>query len=92
MVLAQPGHGVLQLSVREGFDTGRVATDLVLPLRRALEAAGGSLIVERGPVEIKARCDVWGLIQPEILDIMTRIKTEFDPMGLLNPGRFVGGL
>ena len=92
MVLAQPGHGVLQLSVREGFDTGRVATDLVLPLRRALEAEGGSLIVERGPIELKARCDVWGLIQPEILDIMTRIKTEFDPMGLLNPGRFVGGL
>jgi FAD/FMN-containing dehydrogenase len=35
---------------------------------------------------------VWGVITPEILAIMTRIKTEFDPMGLLNPGRFVGGL
>ena len=92
MLLAQPGHGVLQLSVREGFDAGRVVGDLVLPLRRALEAEGGSLIVERGPIEVKAQCDVWGTISAEILAIMTRIKTEFDPAGLLNPGRFVGGL
>jgi glycolate oxidase FAD binding subunit len=60
--------------------------------RASAETGGTGLVVERGPVELKARCDVWGLIQPEILDIMTRIKTEFDPMGLLNPGRFVGGL
>jgi glycolate oxidase FAD binding subunit len=92
MLLAQPGHGVLQLSIRGGFDAGRVVADLVQPLRRALEAEGGSLIVERGPIELKRLYDVWGTINPEILDIMTRIKSEFDPAGLLNPGRFVGGL
>ncbi len=92
MLLAQPGHGVLQLSVRGGFDAGRVARDLVQPLRRALEADGGSLVIERGPIELKSQCDVWGTIRPEILAIMTRIKAEFDPAGLLNPGRFVGGL
>jgi glycolate oxidase FAD binding subunit len=92
MLLAQPGHGVLQLSVRDGFDAGRVVRDLVLPLRRALEGEGGSLIVERGPIELKGQCDVWGTMQPEILMIMARIKSEFDPAGLLNPGRFVGGL
>jgi len=83
---------VLQLSVREGFDAARVVTDLVRPLRSALEAEGGSLVVERAPAELKARCDVWGAIQPDILAIMERIKTEFDPAGVLNPGRFVGGL
>jgi FAD/FMN-containing dehydrogenase len=92
MVLAQPGHGVLQLSVREGFDAARVVKDLVMPLRSALEAEGGSLVVERGPVELKTRCDVWGSIQSEILAIMRRVKTEFDPAAVLNPGRFVGGL
>ncbi|HEX4993499.1 MAG TPA: hypothetical protein VFX87_00960, partial [Methylomirabilota bacterium] len=92
MVLAQPGHGVVQLSIRAGFDAGRVVGELVLPLRRALEAEGGSLIVERSPIEIKTECDVWGDIQLEILEIMTRIKAEFDPAGVLNPGRFVGGL
>jgi glycolate oxidase FAD binding subunit len=92
MLLAQPGHGVLQLSIRGGFDAGRVVADLVQPLRRALEAEGGSLIVERGPIELKRLYDVWGTINREILDIMTKIKSEFDPAGLLNPGRFVGGL
>jgi glycolate oxidase FAD binding subunit len=92
MLLAQPGHGVLQLSVRDEFDAGRVMKDLVLPLRGALEAEGGSLIVERGPAELKDQCDVWGTIDPEIMAIMVRIKSEFDPAGLLNPGRFVGGL
>src|SRR6185295_6437173 len=59
MLLAQPGHGVLQVSVRDGLDAGRVARELVLPLRRSLEAEGGSLIVERGLGEIKASCEVW---------------------------------
>jgi glycolate oxidase FAD binding subunit len=92
MVLAQPGHGVVQLSIRGGFDASRVVADLVQPLRGALEAEGGNLIVERGPIELKSLCDAWGSIKQEILDIMTRIKSEFDPAGLLNPGRFVGGL
>jgi len=92
MVLAQPGHGLLQLSVRDGLDAGRVLRELVLPLRRVLEAEGGNLIVERGPIELKTQCDVWGSISPEILEITRRVKIEFDPGDVLNPGRFVGGL
>jgi glycolate oxidase FAD binding subunit len=92
MLLAQPGHGVLQLSVRDGFDSRRVLRELVLPLRRALEAEGGSLIVERAPPDLKAQCDVWGDIHSEILNIMKRVKSEFDPGEVLNPGRFVAGL
>jgi glycolate oxidase FAD binding subunit len=92
MLLAQPGHGVLQLSVQDGLDPGRVVRELVLPLRRALEAEGGNLIVERGPIDLKAKCDVWGDMGPGMLDIMRRLKSEFDPGGVLNPGRFVAGL
>jgi glycolate oxidase FAD binding subunit len=91
-LLAQPGHGVLQLALGEGPDPARLASRLVLPLRRALEAEGGSLVVERAPIELKGHCDAWGDIDPDILAIMGRIKTEFDPGGVLNPGRFVGGL
>ncbi len=91
-VLAQPGHGVLHASVTAGQDPARIARDLALPLRRALEAEGGSLVIERGPVDLKNQCEVWGSISPEILAITRRIKSEFDPQGLLNPGRFVGGL
>jgi glycolate oxidase FAD binding subunit len=91
-VVAQPGHGVLQASVAADQDPARIARDLVLPLRRALEAEGGSLVIERGPVELKNQCEVWGDISPEILAITRRIKSEFDPHGLLGPGRFIGGL
>jgi glycolate oxidase FAD binding subunit len=90
-LLGQPGHGVLQVSLGGG-DGRRVAQDLALPLRRALEAEGGSLVIERGPMDLKAECEAWGAIQPEVLGIMKRIKDEFDPGGVLSPGRFVGGL
>ena len=60
--------------------------------RAAVEAEGGCLVLERAPVELKINCDAWGAISPEILAIMKRIKTEFDPLDCLSPGRFVGGL
>jgi glycolate oxidase FAD binding subunit len=91
-VLAQPGHGVLQASVAASQNPARIARDFVLPLRRALEAEGGSLVIERGPIELKNQCEVWGDISLETLAITRRIKGEFDPHGLLSPGRFVGGL
>ena len=57
-----------------------------------LASEGGSLIVERAPAKIKPDLDAWGPITPDVLAIMSRVKHEFDPDGILNPGRFVGGL
>jgi glycolate oxidase FAD binding subunit len=91
-VLAQPGHGVVQVSLWAASDPARIGPELIVPLRRAVEAEGGSLVVERAPTELKGSCEVWGSIDREILAITTRIKMEFDPDGLLAPGRFVGGL
>jgi glycolate oxidase FAD binding subunit len=91
-LLAQPGHGVIQMAVWGGREPRRVSAELVRPLRTALEAEGGSLVLERAPVELKTDCDAWGTISPEILAIMTRVKMEFDPQVGLSPGRFVGGL
>jgi glycolate oxidase FAD binding subunit len=41
--------------------------------------------------ELKADLPLWGA-DPPGLDVMRTIKRQFDPAGLLNPGRFVGGL
>jgi glycolate oxidase FAD binding subunit len=90
-LLGQPGHGVLQLSLWGGDDQV-VARELALPLRRALEAADGSLVIERASNRLKSECEAWGSIPPDILEIMKRIKGEFDPGSVLSPGRFVGGL
>jgi glycolate oxidase FAD binding subunit len=69
-----------------------------LELRRELEdlrkycvSAGGHAVIERASRAVKEGIDVWGYEAPA-LEIMRRIKREFDPNGLLNPGRFVGGI
>lgn len=52
-------------------------------------AVGGSLVVVAAPhgVRLPAR-DVWGP-PPAGAALMQLIKTEFDPAGILNPGRFI---
>lgn len=52
---------------------------------------GGNLVLERAPADLKDTLDVWGP-RPPGFDLMSRVKAEFDPKGILNPGRFVGGL
>jgi glycolate oxidase FAD binding subunit len=65
---------------------------LLRPVRDGLAAEGGSLVVESAPAALKRGLDVWGPVEPGALAIMARLKREFDPEGILNPGRFVGGL
>ena len=54
-------------------------------------ASGGAWVVEKCPPEVKRGRDVWGPLPPG-LRIMRRLKLALDPHGILNPGRFVGGL
>jgi len=79
-----------------GFAGGAVAdvaraTATVNAARAALVAAGGSLVVEAAPAELRAAVDPWGPVPPSFA-IMERLKRRFDPQGRLSPGRFVGGL
>jgi glycolate oxidase FAD binding subunit len=60
-------------------------------LRRHCTAGSGHMVVEKVRHSVKEGFDVWGYEAPA-LEIMRRIKREFDPRGLLNPGRFVGGI
>jgi glycolate oxidase FAD binding subunit len=52
---------------------------------------GGSAIIERCPVELKSELDVWGEAGDSI-EIMRRLKQQYDPKGILSPGRFIGGI
>jgi glycolate oxidase FAD binding subunit len=65
------------------------AAEQLPQLRRELEAASGSLMVLRQPTEGKLDC--WGTL-PDSLPLMREIKRRFDPEGVLNPGRFLGGI
>jgi len=91
--VGQAGNGVLHLALA-GPRSAResIAQGLLAPLRQELAGEGGGVVVERAPAPLKAGLDVWGPIAPELQAIFERIKREFDPHGILNPGRFVGGL
>ncbi len=58
--------------------------DLVLSLRGTLSGEHGIGLVKRAFVERE--------IDPVTLDLMRRIKREFDPEGILNPGKALPGL
>jgi len=51
----------------------------------------GHAIVAAAPPHVKEVVDVWGPPPPG-LSIMAEIKRQFDPAGILNPGRFVARL
>lgn len=69
-----------------------VAQRLVESVRAFTAEFGGSVVVESAPTTVRAGLDPWGPIEPATLGLMRSIKQEFDSRGVLNPGRFVGGL
>jgi glycolate oxidase FAD binding subunit len=49
------------------------------------------MVVEAAPAALKERLDVWG--EPGLdFSVMRRLKEQFDPQGILSPGRFLGRL
>lgn len=88
-VLAYPGFGASFLGMG-GLDAeaSRRAFEEIAGLAASLE---GHAILERATLDVKSSVDVWGP-SPSGMHLMSRLKREFDPQGILNPGRFVGGL
>jgi glycolate oxidase FAD binding subunit len=60
-------------------------------LRGRFEGADGSVFVLDAPVSVKRQIDVWGSAG-DALWVMQRVKEQFDPAGVMSPGRFIGGL
>ncbi len=92
-VVADAGFGggrLLWWHDLEAADPEGVAARL-REIQSAAAALGGGAIIERCPDSVKAHLDVWGE-QPSGMQIMRRLKSQFDPQNILNPGRFVGGL
>ncbi|MGO9438287.1 MAG: FAD-binding oxidoreductase [Terracidiphilus sp.] len=87
LVAQAVGVGYLRL---EGPNVAALL-DPIKELRKNLESRGGSFAVLRCPLEIKSKIDVWGSAG-DALPLMKRIKAQFDPTGVLNPGRFIGGV
>src|SRR5439155_20130737 len=79
------GHGIVfdRLSGPDAALAGAVER-----LREAATGGQGSLVVADASPALAGQLDVWG--PSPALDVMRRVKAQFDRSGTLNPGRFVG--
>jgi glycolate oxidase FAD binding subunit len=82
------GLGVVDIRLN---GPGDAQARLVGALRDRLPAGRGSAVVRRGEPELRSGIDAWGPIG-DGMRVMMAVKRQFDPAGLLNPGRGPGGL
>ena len=87
-ITGHAGTGVTYVAL-SGAD--EVRAQIVEELREIWVRRGGSVVVCEASPEFKKRVEVWGPLGSR-LELSRRVKEKFDPRGILNPGRFVGGI
>jgi len=82
-LIASPGTG----SIRFRFGPTATTADELRAWRRGADLPGSTVgYIEFAPPDWKGGANVWGIgAEPDPL--MRAIKTQFDPRGILNPGR-----
>jgi glycolate oxidase FAD binding subunit len=85
---ARAGNGVVIISLDGDIPNLLQATR---SLRQLVSSLNGSMVIRQAPSSVKSEIDVWGEIGSS-LELMKRLKSQFDPNGVMNPGRFVGGI
>jgi glycolate oxidase FAD binding subunit len=92
--ICHSGNGILYSYVLADKNV-RSKTETLVKLIKKLTSEAvkneGNLVVESSPFSIKKKVDVWGKSRSDY-QVMRRIKKQFDPAGVLNPGRFLGGI
>ena len=88
---AHAGVGAILGALTGGRDAVEPVAAALRDWRAAARAGGGHATLEAAPLAVKELVPVWD--QPgAAFRIMERIKAQLDPKGILNPGRFVGGI
>jgi glycolate oxidase FAD binding subunit len=85
-VVQAVGVGLLRL---DGSTDGLLS--ILRELRQLAAVRHGSVVVLHASDELRSQLDPWGEVGTA-LGTMRRLKQQFDPKGILNPGRFVGGI
>lgn len=91
---SQRGIGLIHAGSGIGwlrFDSLEMKPQAILEIRSFCQSHGGFLTILEAPVPLKQQLDVWGY-NGNALDLMRRIKKQFDPENLLSPNRFVGSI
>jgi glycolate oxidase FAD binding subunit len=86
-IIGHMGFGVILINWPSGanFDGHKLAEFAFSLANRH----GGMAIIERCPTAVKMNTDVFGDVGAS-LEIMKRMKRQYDPGRVLNPGRFAG--
>jgi glycolate oxidase FAD binding subunit len=82
------------LALEVGYPTLGVtlaSADDEAPMDELIASRGRSIVFRAMPPRARGRVDAWGEPAPSFA-LMRALKTNFDPKGLCNPGRFLGGL
>ena len=82
------GAGVFLLRITEDE---QLQKRVIEGLRDALQIGRGSAVIVKCSPDLHTHADVWGPIG-DGLALMKAIKQQFDPAGILSPGRGPGGL
>jgi glycolate oxidase FAD binding subunit len=88
-VRGSAGVGVFYAGLPGDTDPA-AAAGVVDDLRAAAREAAGHAVVLTAPPAVRERVDLWGPVDG--LELMRRVKHQFDPDARLAPGRFVGGI
>ncbi|MDF2701606.1 MAG: linked oxidase-like protein [Rubrobacteraceae bacterium] len=89
LISGHAGIGVTYVSLSGGDDEAYV--QVVEELREIWTRRGGSVVVRSAPPSFKERVEAWGPMGSR-LELTRRVKEKFDPRGVMNPGRFAGGI
>ena len=88
---AHAGNGIVSVQIPVGDGDEEAILAQVQALDDCVARCRGHRVIERAPVGLKRRCDVWGPVGDNFA-VMQALKTTYDPRRRLNPGRFIGGL
>jgi glycolate oxidase FAD binding subunit len=90
--LARAGNGIVYSRFLPSVEISpEKLLSLVDWLRILTKKLEGYVVVEAIDPVLKDRLDVWGHVGGTF-PLMKRLKETLDPQGILNPGRFVGGI
>ena len=94
-VLERIGHAISD--ARAFFDWGggllwvQAAAAAARDIRGALGDTGGHATLIRAPAEVRSNTEVFHPQAAPLAALSQRVKAQFDPTGLLNPGRMYAG-
>ena len=86
-ILYDWGGGLVWIAAN---DTGDSAGAMVV--REAVAGVGGHATLVRAPDHVRLAVDVFEPLPAPAMDLTRRLKAEFDPVGILNPGRMYAGV